>query len=215
MSKYRPPLKKTILAVLAVAVLAGLGSWQLKRLSWKEDLLQRIDVQMSAKPSPLPSEITDAAAIEYKPFVLRGRYLHDHEMLLKPRTENGKTGYHVITPLREASGRIVLVDRGFTDHVGLASFLRPKGEQVVAGVATLPKQGSFTPDNMPATKDWYWVDISAMTEGLGKAAPVLIVKSMARPDIPNDHRQYAIFWFLMAGILIVVFILSERKAAHD
>lgn len=209
----RPPFMKTLAALIVFSVLFSLGCWQLQRLSWKEDLLQKIETQSTSAPVSLPDDLSQIQ--EYQPVILHGVYLHDHEMLLKPRVENGKAGYHVVTPLREQDGRIVLVNRGFADDKSLTTFPRPATPATVTGNVTVAHKNIFTPDNRPDQNEWYWADVPAMTKQFRNAAPVLITEgATVTKTIPNDHRQYAIFWFSMSVILLVVFFLSERKPRH-
>ncbi|MBI1214358.1 MAG: hypothetical protein GC185_00900, partial [Alphaproteobacteria bacterium] len=85
-----------------------------------------------------------------------------------------------------------------------------------------PQKNYFTPENDPAHHNWYWPDIAQMGKdaGLSKVAPVLVTASDKAPgvypvggrlrvSIPNDHKQYAIFWFSMSGVLLVIYYLSQ------
>jgi len=49
----RFPIGLTIATLVAFAILCGLGTWQVRRLHWKQDLLARIDKLKAAPPVPL------------------------------------------------------------------------------------------------------------------------------------------------------------------
>jgi surfeit locus 1 family protein len=34
---------------------------------------------------------------------------------------------------------------------------------------------------------------------------------VTRTELPNDHLQYAITWFVLAGALAVIYVLHHRK----
>lgn len=214
---YRFSFKKTVTAAVMMAVLLSLGTWQVKRLEWKQNLLAEMDQRMAAEPVPLPAEIHDIAALEYSPVTIKGHFIKGHEFLLKPRVENGKTGYHLVMPFKPLEGPVVFVDRGWVDDESLKVFPREYGRMTVSGIVALPHRNYFTPDNNPAGNDWYWADVRAFGQAAGLAAvsPVLVSTVTVKPDIPNNHRQYAIFWFSMAAILFIIYILSCRERLEE
>ena len=55
----------------SLAVLfAALGIWQVERLSWKRDLIARVEARVTAAPAPVPARSTwpslDPKAVEYR-----------------------------------------------------------------------------------------------------------------------------------------------------
>ncbi len=57
----RFPVGLTLAAALGLAVLLGLGAWQLKRLAWKQDLLARIAALQHAPARPVGEILARAA----------------------------------------------------------------------------------------------------------------------------------------------------------
>ncbi|MDI1229373.1 MAG: SURF1 family protein [bacterium] len=208
----------TLLTIVIVTVALGLGVWQLERLEWKNGLLARLDSQMSGVAVPLPESV-EAKDWEYRRVSLAGQFLYDREFHLGPRVRDGKVGYEMVVPFRRASGGIVLVNRGWIAD-GLA-VNRPEGIVPVEGFVRFPKKTMFAPANDAAKNQWYWVDTKAMDA----AAPAFIVDAVAeaagvypaggalRVDIPNDHKNYAIFWFGMAGVMLLIYIMASRQPA--
>lgn len=224
---FRPKKGATLIMLLALSVLIALGTWQVKRLHWKNALVAGIETQMAQAPAALPQEIPDPVALEYRPVSVTGNFMHDYEVLIRPRTRDGVVGYHLVTPLREAAGRVVLVNRGFVTDDTLAAAVRPDGEVTVSGHVSLPHKSKFTPDNDPAKNSWYWIDIPGLKQALalGDVAPVIVeVQDMrdgsnpagvpAALDIPNDHLQYAFFWFSMAFILLLIWFIYHWREEH-
>ena len=82
----------------------ALGAWQVQRLSWKLDLIERVDKRLKAPPQPLPTpqwpEVT-AAAYEYQPVRLQGQWLADKTVLTQATTALG-AGYWVLTRCKPA-----------------------------------------------------------------------------------------------------------------
>ncbi|KAJ1966580.1 surf-like protein [Dimargaris xerosporica] len=84
----------------------GLGTWQVYRLRWKEDLIARIDARLNDPVAALP-KTTDPLMVddwEFRKVLLVGQFCHDQEMLIGPRAHEGENGYMVITPLVREDG---------------------------------------------------------------------------------------------------------------
>jgi surfeit locus 1 family protein len=117
--RQRSPVFRAIVGTLAVVfflIFVALGTWQVKRRVWKLDLIARVEqrVHAPAAPAPRPAEWSHvtAAADEYRHVTATGTYLDDAQTLVQAVTDLG-AGYWVLTPLREADGSVVLVNRGF------------------------------------------------------------------------------------------------------
>jgi surfeit locus 1 family protein len=222
------------LVLAALAVLLGLGFWQLKRLHWKEGLIAQIEARTRAEPITL--EDAEALAREgrdpsYYRVKAQGRFHHAKELYLYALSD-GKPGWHVITPLETADGEMVLVDRGFVPDALKDPSSRPQGQiekvTTVIGIVRAPeKQELFTPDNEPNADRWFWRDLRAMSrslfpDGTVGVAPFFLEADdtpmqggwpqggQTRLDIPNNHLQYAITWFLLAAGLLVIYVIYVR-----
>ncbi len=56
--RHRSPIKLAMLCGLMLLSIAGfvaLGIWQVERLSWKLDLIARVDQRVHAEPVPAPA----------------------------------------------------------------------------------------------------------------------------------------------------------------
>ena len=226
----------TALALAALAVLIGLGVWQLERLQWKEGLIAEIE----ARSTGAPITIAEALAIarqgrdpNYYRVRVEGRFRHDKERYLFAQSlADGTPGWHVITPLETAGGDMVLVDRGFVPDVLKEASSRASGQVegvvTVTGIVRSPEiQGSFVPDNEPEANRWFWRDLGAMArsmfpEGTVEMAPFFLDAEKSdvpggwpeggqtRLELPNNHLQYAITWFLLALCLLVIYAVYVR-----
>lgn len=230
---FRPKFWPTVMTVLMLAVLLGLGTWQVQRYGWKTDLIDKLQARATSAPIALPADVVDLAALEFQHVHVAGTFLHDKEMYLIGRTLHGSPGLHVVTPLRRADGKgYVLIDRGWIPFERRAPATRAagqiEGDVAFEGIVRLAKgPGTFTPDNDPKGNNWYYVD----PEGMARAAdidtlPGYYVMSAAeappggypltrqwRLDIRNNHIEYALTWYLMAAILIVIYIIFHRERA--
>jgi len=221
--KFQPRAVPTLLTLFMMAILVALGVWQVQRLQWKTALLAEIDRHMAEKPVPMPEMLGPQADWEYRRVSLAGSFDYAHEFLIQPRTLDGKPGYHMVVPFKRLSGGTVLVNRGWVSDEFMKSVQRPRGILHIEGILQYPEKNVFTPESNPAKNQWYWIDISAMAKLLKLELPPAVVTiaekkpgvypvgGKLRVEIPNDHKQYAIFWFTMSMVLAFIWFLSQWR----
>jgi surfeit locus 1 family protein len=228
---FRPLLWPTVFTVPAVLLMLGLSVWQLERLQWKTALIAERTERTHAAPVALPKDGDDLAAAEFRHVALQGSFLHDRELLLAARSHLGVAGYHIVTPFRLDDGTTVLVDRGWVPDNRKDPKTREQGQ--LAGTVTVDglirrpvAQGWLVPDNEPGHNIWFWFDLPAMARHAGITGPLAPVYVDAaktpipggyplggetRIELPNDHLQYAITWFLLAVALIVIYLVFHHQ----
>lgn len=225
-----------LLTLFFFATFIGLGVWQVERLSWKLDLIARVDARVHADATPIPDEASwpavNAANDEYRHVTASGRFLHDKSALVYASTERGP-GYWVLTPLQIESGAVVYINRGWvpTDRKDAASRAEgdPAGLVQVTGLLRITEPGgTLLRSNDPADGRWYSRDVEAMgkTAGLSHVAPFFIdadatpnpgglpVGGLTIVSFPNSHLSYALTWFAMAALSLVggaILIRAERR----
>ncbi|MGE0256630.1 MAG: SURF1 family protein [Alphaproteobacteria bacterium] len=222
--RFRPSPWLTLAALPVLAVLLGLGAWQLQRLAWKADLNASRAAMLAAAPQTLsPGDIAARGAdpaLDLQPVVVAGRFDHDREFIVQARVRDGRVGRGLVTPLVDASGAAVLVDRGWLPPPGPAvTWSRPEGPQRVAGWLRLPPvPGPFAAANDAARGEWLYVDPPAMAAVAGRdlaalyviaapaAAPADGLPVARAPDavLPSPHLGYALTWFGLAATLVGV-----------
>src|SRR5438552_15588206 len=128
MIRFRPRLAPTLFTISVVAVLVALGVWQLQRLEWKDRLIAERAAAVAMPPARPPRTLADARAMEFRPVVDDGIFLHDKEIYLNAIGAKGEAGFQVLTPLRETDGRILFVNRGFVPTGFKDPATRPAGQ---------------------------------------------------------------------------------------
>lgn len=227
MIRFRPLPGLTVAAVLGVAALAGLGFWQLQRLEWKRALIAAAETRAHAAPVDITGLIDKPAGeIEYAHAKARGAYLPG-EAFLFSTIEDGRVGVQVISPFRLASGQMILVDRGFVEAEGpkRESYAPPPAGTVeIAGLVRASRAaGPFTPKPDAARRLWYARDAAGMARSLGLASapPVFLALDAGAPGerpeggktkltFRNEHLEYALTWFALAGVLVGVYLAYHR-----
>ncbi|MGQ3045816.1 MAG: SURF1 family protein [Niveispirillum sp.] len=238
--QFRPRLIPSIAAFIALAILLGLGTWQVERLGWKTDLISRVEAGLAADPVDLPASIEKPADWDYVRVRVTGRFLHDKEVYIGPRLyprPDGRQeqGAHVLTPLvRDDGAGTVLIDRGWVPLDKRDPATRTPGQVegsvTVSAIARVPQHRAFMqPDNDPATRTFFWLDMQALAgiAGVERLAPlVLQADATANPGglpiggrtivaLKNDHLSYALTWYGLALTLIGVFIAASFRRREE
>lgn len=229
-SETTPPRFAVIPAVataVGIAILIGLGVWQVQRLHWKEGLLARIAALQSAPPEPLDVVLRRAADgldVDYERVQANCPDIETSPSLRLYSVRDGFAGDRIIAacPLAGGAYGAILVDRGF---LAQGSKLSP-GQKISTPVIGILRKGDrrnfMTPRDDPAANQWYGRDIAGMARALHVARPAptyLMLEQPAPPpggpaiaplptDIPNNHLQYAITWFGLAVALAGVYLAS-------
>jgi surfeit locus 1 family protein len=229
MNRFQFRFWPTVIMLIMMAMLIGLGTWQLQRRVWKTDLLATIAQRMTGDAVALPTAIDNPADWTFRHVTVSGHFDQSYALWLYGRTHDGKVGIHLLVPLIRDTGDTILVDRGFVpfDHGSeLAPFAEPSPSGTVDGIVRTPEPGGmFMPANQPDKNLWYSVDVAAMSKVVGMTLePVYIA---ARPTgepgwpvatggtegtgIRNEHLNYAIFWYSMALVLALIYVMSSRS----
>nr|XP_014094731.1 SURF1-like protein [Bactrocera oleae] len=155
--------------LLAPVSTFGLGCWQVKRKTWKEQLIKDLELQKQIPPVPLPLDLTELSGMEYRLVSVRGKFMHDKEMLMGPRSfirpDGGETagglfsqrdtgnGYLVITPFKLADrDEVILINRGWVSRKQVKPETRSSGqietEVELTGVVRMGEsRPQFSPDH--------------------------------------------------------------------
>ncbi len=233
--KRRGIVETTVFAVVGIAILVGLGVWQLDRKVWKENLIAAMNARLTQKPADLPPreqwDKLSQKRDEFRRVGFPAEFLPGQEALVYTagsalRPDVHGPGYWVFAPARLAGGSIVIVDRGFvpTDRKDAATRAAgaPHGSTDIVGIMRWPEaRGMFTPTDDTKGNVWYLRDIKAMAAAhhwrdvapfyVDQEAPVP-AGGLPKPgrlvvNLPDNHLQYAITWFGMAFALACFYVI--------
>ncbi|WP_127089264.1 SURF1 family protein [Aquabacter cavernae] len=239
-------LLPTLAALVVLGVLVGLGTWQMERLAWKTELVAQVRARTSERPIPAPPPREwpdiDRAQDEYLPVTASGRFDHGRETLIytvlsDPKGPFKGPGYLVITPLMQADGSAILVNRGFVPEDRRNPTTRAAGQVegpvTVTGLLRLPEEANwFVPDNAPERNAWFRRDPEEIgrARGLARVAPFTIDADgtpnpgglpqggETRLSFPNKHLEYALTWYGLAVTLVgvyVAFVITRLRGRRD
>jgi surfeit locus 1 family protein len=221
------------LLFLAVIFLA-LGTWQVQRLFWKLDLIERVDARIHADPVPTPPRsewnTVSAERDEYRRVGATGLFRHDKTVLVQAVTERG-AGFWVLTPLILADGTAVLINRGFVpadrrDPAARVASELAAGPVGIIGLLRISEPGgAFLRSNDPANDRWFSRDVAAIAaaKGLADVAPYFIdadatpnpgglpVGGLTVVTFRNTHFIYALTWYALAAMSAVAASFVHRR----
>ena len=237
---WRRLVAPTIATLIVFAILCSLGTWQLRRLGWKEALIAQVEARTALAPVPAPGPAAwpalDIADFDYTPVTVSGVFLNDAEAHLygqisKPRGPFGGVGWWIFTPLKTDEGWIVYVNRGFVPDGRQAATTRPEGQVegrvTVTGLARRPETPwRLLAESAPKDNEWFAREPARFAAAAGLPAASVAPYSIDADATPNpgglpqggettiifsnNHLQYAVTWYGLALALVAVYAVFAR-----
>ncbi len=238
-----------IFVIGSVILMINLGFWQLERLDERKESNAFI---VEAEKSPaipiaelLPDGVdTTSGAVDevsYRSVIVTGSYRVDQQVLIPNRTYNGGAGFWVITPIVQADGTAVVINRGWipysftadgpwdefappTGIVSVSGMIRPSQVREESGIVSGPK------DPTEGTlRSMARVDIERLGQQIGEELWPLYLNlqqqepeqtgqlpvPVPRPELSEGpHLGYAGQWFIFSTLTIIVYPLLLRRVAR-
>lgn len=217
-----------------LAVLVSLGSWQLSRKAWKTDLIATLKQRAAAPPVPLPPaeswNALNAAQAEFTRVRFRAEFPGGDELVYTGgsvlRDDVKSPGYFVFSAGRLPDGRQVVVNRGYTRD---KAYPPQTGATEIVGYLRWPEPPSwFIAERDTSGGVWHVRDHRAMASvrGWDNVAPFYVEQespappggvphpAVLRPNLTDNHLQYALTWYGLAVVLIGVFaawVVQRRR----
>lgn len=216
------PLKQyksfTLFTTFLILVFLGLGTWQLKRKEEKEALLHVLATAWEGKIYNV-DEIQNPPLL--KPLAAEGHYLPGKTIFLQAKTYQGKSGVYILDVFQTAKGKFLLVQRGWSPK----EYIAPStGPLKIEGIVRTPSPPTyFQPLNKPPV--YFWIDLEVLSKNLRIALlPFYLVArdsndskifpTKAFPTPRNHHLEYALTWYSLAFVLLVMLLWSFKNCLH-
>jgi surfeit locus 1 family protein len=216
--RYRPRLLPTVATVAGIALFVTAGQWQQGRMEQKQALRAQFDAAAAMAPAALPEAPSDWTAWRYRPVAAEGVFDAARQILVDNKVNEGRAGYHVVTPLVLRDGRAVLVDRGWIaageTRAQLPAVPPPAGDIIVRGRVNIPTANYVELSReAPAGVVWENLDPSRFAARMGLSVLPIVVEQTATtgaadnlvrnwpaPDFGIEkHRIYMMQWYLFAA----------------
>ena len=226
------------LAVLAIALFASLGRWQLGRAVEKQAMLDAADRVLARREAmPLAAAADPARRSDYDWAAGRGHFDARGPFWLDNQQRAGRVGVRALALfVPEAGGAPLLVDLGWqplpSDRT-LPVIERPDGALDVRGLLVPPPSAGLKMGaGAVAQPGGGWLLTRVEPEAIAHAAGIpAIAPRMLRLDPqlrmgyerdlvllantlpPDKHRGYAVQWFALAlAVLVTALLLTFRKS---
>ena len=234
--QFRPMLWPSIFSIVTFIILCSFGTWQLKRLYWKEALIQRYITESQSNPISNPSEFSKSKINEFKAVEIFGKFLHINEIYITGKTYEGNAGFHVVTPFEMENNKIILINRGWVSEgykdPKKRKFSLTEGQINLKGIIRYPqKKGYFVPENDGENGFWftiipnqifkfvkinsnfvikdYYIDALRLEEKI-----TLPIGVDGKPNLRNQHLSYAITWYGLALSLLFVYFSYHASSGR-
>lgn len=210
------------LALVAAAVCVRLGFWQLARLRQR---LARNAVARAAWALP-PINLVGAIPLDSarnRRVRVRGVYDFSHQQLWRPHVLDEAPGVDLVTPVRLADGRGVLVDRGWVPsadayHVDERAYQEPDSADVVGLALAAPRtRGDVDPPRLKDAVPYPLLPfvVQQLPDSVAAFRPN-VPQRLPAPELTNGpHLSYAIQWFSFATIILVGSAILFWKAGRE
>jgi len=234
-----------IVTAVMLALLLGLGFWQLQRRIEKHALIAALTERLAASPGALPS-ITQWRAltpaddefrrVRFSATLGPGPDAMVYSSGSAVRSDISGPGTWAFLPARLANGGIVIINAGFVQNTmqdraqqdRAVARLQTGTPVTLTGYLRFPEAaGPLTPQENPDKRLWFTRDTTAMTQKLGwdkagEVAPFYVDLESPVPEsgipkpgpldvhLKDDHLQYAITWFGLAGAVVIAFAVWWR-----
>ena len=208
----------SVFIVFFILVFIGLGTWQIIRLNWKNNLI--LEIENSLKNPPV--ELAQSNKENFLKIKTSGSIDFDKQIYLYNLNESGTPGFEVINP-------IMIGDENFLINRGWIPFEK-KGTQEINVfdqkniIGTLKLQGRkniFKPDNDLNENYWFSLNREDILQFTGKKFSKYIIYldgnyQFPRPktitaNISNNHQKYAITWFSLALSILLLYLYFRKK----
>ena len=208
----------SVFIIFFIFVFIGLGTWQIIRLNWKNNLI--LEVENSLKNPPV--ELAQSKKENFLKIKTSGSIDFDKQIYLYNLNESGTPGFEVINP-------ITIGDENFLINRGWIPFEK-KGTQEINVfdqkniIGTLRLQGRkniFKPDNDLDENYWFSLNREDILKFTGKNFSKYIIYldgnyQLPRPkkitaNISNNHQKYAITWFSLALSILLLYLYFRKK----
>ena len=210
----------SIFVFFFISIFIALGTWQIVRLNWKLELLNKIDVSLKKEPVDLMTNPPE----DYLKIKTSGVIDFDKQIYLYSLNEKGAPGFNVVNP-------IIINNKNFLLNRGWIPFDKKNTKEIdifdhriILGTLKKQTKGSkFKPVNDVKNNYWFTLDRNDILEYTNKKfSPFVIYLNnnleLPKPkiitvNISNSHKKYAITWFSLA-LSIFLFYLYVRKNTY-
>lgn len=233
--RFTPRWQMSLLAFCAILLFSRLGFWQLQRAAEKKQMVSAH--REWEKQTPILWQPQNKLPAQYQPIIVHGHFL-PKVLLLDNQHYHHQFGYHVISPLVLANQHVILVDRGWVagdvtrqilpamelptnvSHL-VGSVYYPSEKNWLLGQLIEKEQADLVVIELIDTQligQFLHKSVYPFIIRLGKEAANGYIRDWAIVAMPPQrHYAYALQWFAMALVILILFIAlnTTAKKKHE
>ena len=208
----------SVFIIFFILVFVALGSWQIVRLNWKNNLI--LEIENSLKNPPV--ELTNSNVENYLKIKTSGSIDLEKQIYLYNLNDTGTPGFEVINP-------ILINDTNYFINRGWIPFEKKNSQEINVFdenniIGTLKLQGRkniFKPENDLEENYWFSLNREDILKFTGKEFSKYIIYldgnyQFPKPkkitaNISNNHKKYAITWFSLAISIFLLYLYFRKK----
>ena len=231
--QFSPTRWPTAASVSFVILTLWLGQWQTHRAEDKQALRDRLDGLAAGTAKQIPPRIVPADEFALQKVEVQGEFQESKTVFIDNRVYRGRPGYFVITPLRiEGSTILVAINRGWVagdpNRKNLPIVQPTDGIQRLAGIAITPLDRVYEIEadmvtgpvrqnlNLERLRAEWGMALQPMVIQQTSGSADGFVRDWPRPDAGVDvHRAYALQWYVMAAVGVLLWITLNLRKNHD
>ena len=208
----------SVFVIFFILVFISLGSWQIIRLNWKNNLI--LEIENSLKNPPV--ELSKINQENYLKIKTSGLIDFDKQIYLYNLNDNGTPGFEVINPIL-VNNENYLINRGWIPFEKKNSKeINFFDENNIIGTLKLQgKKNIFKPENDIKENYWFSLNREDITKFTGKEFSKYLIyldgnyqspkPKKITANISNNHKKYAITWFSLAISILLLYLYFRKK----
>ena len=208
----------SVFVIFFILVFVSLGTWQIIRLNWKNNLI--FEIENSLKNPPV--ELSNINHENYLRVKTSGDIDFEKQIYLYNLNENGTPGFEVINPL-SVNQKHYLINRGWIpfEKKGMQEINEFDEKNIVGTLKLQGRKNIFKPDNDIEKNYWFSLDREDIMKFTGKEFSEYIIYlngdyKFPKPkkitaNISNNHKKYAITWFSLAISILLLYLYFRKK----
>ena len=208
----------SVFVIFFILVFVSLGTWQIIRLNWKNNLI--FEIENSLKNPPV--ELSNINHENYLKIQTSGDIDFEKQIYLYNLNENGTPGFEVINPL-SVNQKNYLINRGWIpfEKKGMQEINEFDEKNIVGTLKLQGRKNIFKPDNDIEKNYWFSLDREDIMKFTGKEFSKYIIYlngnyKFPKPkkitaNISNNHKKYAITWFSLAISILLLYLYFRKK----
>lgn len=235
---FRPRLLPTLAMAIVMPILISLGFWQMDRAVEKQQLQVLLQERLQAPVKRIRSTDNLQEDMTFHRAVMRGSFDNEHQYLVDNRIYKGQVGYGVYTPFSFDKGESwIMVNRGWTpsgkDRSKLPNItVKNETVEITGALSHPPGQLMQLGKRQELTNSWpervQNIDLAKIAKEMGVRIQPYVLHLDAtseqayfqdwKPyvDTPQKNQSYAIQWFSMAVVLLLIYIsLNSRRVRNS